>query len=47
MIMTVARGIQWGKAQVRGAEGVWAHRKKTLMKNDRYDYNQGEERNTM
>jgi hypothetical protein len=41
------RGIQWGKAQIRVLEGVWVHGKNNLLKNDRYDCNQGEERNPM
>jgi hypothetical protein len=38
-------GIQWGKAQIRVLEGGRVHKKKYLLKNDRYDCDKGEETN--
>jgi hypothetical protein len=44
MTIRVTRGIQWGKAQIRVLEVVWVHREKKLLKNDRYDYDKGEDK---
>jgi hypothetical protein len=47
MMIRVKRGIQWGKSQIRGLEGGRVHRNFFLLKNDRYDCDQNEERNPM
>jgi hypothetical protein len=46
-MIRATRGIQWGKAQIRVLEGGWVHAICFLLKNDRYDYDKGEERNPM
>jgi hypothetical protein len=41
------RGSQWDRCQIGVFGRGHIHWKKKLMKNDRYDCNQGEERNPM
>jgi hypothetical protein len=43
----VTNGIQWYKDEIRVLEGGRVHKKKKLLKNDRYDCDKGEERNPM
>jgi hypothetical protein len=42
MNIGATRGIPWGKAQIRMWEWSRVHRKKHLLKNDRYDCDKGE-----
>jgi hypothetical protein len=43
-MIRVKMGIQWDRGQIRVSEKGWVHKKK-FVKNDRYHWNQGKERN--
>jgi hypothetical protein len=46
-MIRVKSGIQWGKTQIRVLEWGRFHENLFFLKNDRYDYDKGEERNPM